>query len=86
MKGEGALPAWPQAARNFSWSTHVYFLKNSSAEMRYAAVSKRMFINAPIKDEAAYLAIRNRPGVLAMIVATHALASLLTGYVLAKLA
>jgi hypothetical protein len=42
--------------------------------------------NAPIKDEAAYLAIRNRPMVLAIIVATHAVASLLTGYVLAKLA
>ena len=42
--------------------------------------------NAPITDEAAYLAVRNRTGVLAMIVATHALASLLTGYVLAKLA
>jgi hypothetical protein len=42
--------------------------------------------NAPIKDQAAYLAIRNRPMVLATIVAMHALVSLLTGYVLARLA
>jgi hypothetical protein len=41
---------------------------------------------APIQDEAAYLAIRNRPAVLAVSVVTHALASLLTGYVLARLA
>ena len=41
---------------------------------------------APVQDEAAYLAIRNRPAVLAFTVVTHALASLLTGYVLAKLA
>lgn len=39
-----------------------------------------------IKDEAAYLAIRNRPIVLAVTLVTHGLASLLTGYVLAKLA
>ena len=39
-----------------------------------------------IKDEAAYLAIRNRPMVLAVTLVTHAFASLLTGYVLAKLA
>jgi len=39
-----------------------------------------------IKDEAAYLAIRNRPVVLAVTLITHGLASLLTGYVLAKLA
>ncbi len=41
---------------------------------------------APIQDEASYLAIRNRPLVLGISVATHALASLLTGYVLARLA
>ena len=41
---------------------------------------------APLKDEASYVAIRNRPNVLAIIVATHAVASLLTGYVLARLA
>ena len=41
---------------------------------------------APIQDEASYLAIRNRPLVLGISLATHALASLLTGYVLAKLA
>jgi hypothetical protein len=46
----------------------------------------RALAKAPIKDEATYLAVRNRPMVLAMIVATHAVASLLTGYVLAKLA
>jgi hypothetical protein len=39
-----------------------------------------------IKDEAAYLAIRNRPIVLAVTLITHGFASLLTGYVLAKLA
>src|SRR4029079_17657660 len=39
-----------------------------------------------IKDEAAYLAVRNRPIVLAVTLVTHGLASLLTGYVLAKLA
>jgi hypothetical protein len=42
--------------------------------------------DAPLHDEVSYLAIRNRPGVLAVTVFTHALASLLTGYVLAKLA
>ncbi|HVG55138.1 MAG TPA: hypothetical protein VM846_11950 [Vicinamibacterales bacterium] len=41
---------------------------------------------APVQDAAAYLTIRNRPAVLAFTVVTHALASLLTGYVLAKLA
>ena len=46
----------------------------------------QVLADAPVKDEASYLAVRNRPMVLAMIVATHALASLLTGYVLAKLA
>lgn len=40
----------------------------------------------PIKDEASYLAVRNRPMVLAMTVITHGFASLLTGYVLGKLA
>ena len=39
-----------------------------------------------IKDEAAYLAIRNRPMVLAVTLVTHGFAALLTGYVLAKLA
>jgi hypothetical protein len=42
--------------------------------------------NAPVKDEASYIAVRNRPQVLAALVATHAIAALLTGYVLAKLA
>lgn len=41
---------------------------------------------APLQDEASYVAIRNRPMVLAISVVTHALASLLTGYVLARLA
>jgi hypothetical protein len=40
----------------------------------------------PVKDEASYVAIRNRPQVLAVLLATHAVAALLTGYVLAKLA
>jgi hypothetical protein len=44
------------------------------------------FANAPIQDEASYVAIRNRTNVLAIIVATHAFAALLTGYVVAKLA
>lgn len=39
-----------------------------------------------IKDEAAYLAIRNRPMVLTVTLVTHGLASLLTGYVIGKLA
>ena len=39
-----------------------------------------------IKDEAAYLASRNRPMLLAVTLVTHGFASLLTGYVLAKLA
>lgn len=41
---------------------------------------------ATIKDEAAYLAIRNRPMVLTITVVTHGFASLLTGYVIGKLA
>jgi hypothetical protein len=42
--------------------------------------------SAPVKDEASYIAVRNRPQVLAALLATHAIAALLTGYVLAKLA
>jgi hypothetical protein len=42
--------------------------------------------DAPIKDEASYVAVRNRPPMLAILLATHAVAALLTGYVLAKLA
>lgn len=41
---------------------------------------------AAIKDEASYLAIRNRPMVLTITVVTHGFASLLTGYVIGKLA
>ena len=41
---------------------------------------------APVKDEASYLAVRNRPVVLAITVITHGFAALLTGYVLAKMA
>ena len=37
-------------------------------------------------DEAAYLAIRNRPAVLAGLIATHGLACALVGYLLAKIA
>jgi hypothetical protein len=40
----------------------------------------------PPADEAAYLAIRNRTGVLAITVVTHALASALAGYVIGKIA
>lgn len=40
----------------------------------------------PIKDEAAYLAVRNRPMVLMFTVVSHGFAALLTGYVLGKLA
>ena len=40
----------------------------------------------PIKDEAAYLAIRNRPMVLVFTVISHGFAALLTGYVIGKLA
>ena len=42
--------------------------------------------NAPVPDEASYIAVRNRAPVLAALLATHAVAALLTGYVLAKLA
>ncbi len=41
---------------------------------------------APVQDEASYLAIRNRPMVLGISIVTHALASLLTGYVVGRLA
>jgi hypothetical protein len=40
---------------------------------------------API-DESAYLAVRNRPGVLAATVVTHALASALAGYIIGRIA
>lgn len=42
--------------------------------------------DAPVTDEASYVAVRNRPQVLAMLLGTHVVAALLTGYVLAKLA
>jgi hypothetical protein len=42
--------------------------------------------NATVTDEASYIAVRNRPQVLAALLAAHAIAALLTGYVLAKLA
>lgn len=42
--------------------------------------------NAPVKDEASYIAVRNRPQVLTALLVTHAIAALLTGYVLARLA
>jgi hypothetical protein len=51
---------------------------------------ERTVVNAigqgAVKDEASYVAVRNRPVVLALTVITHGLASLLTGYVLGKLA
>jgi hypothetical protein len=39
---------------------------------------------APPADTAAYLAVRNRPLVLAATLVTHALAATLTGYILAR--
>jgi hypothetical protein len=41
--------------------------------------------SAPL-DQTAYLAVRNRPMVLMMTLATHALSSGLTGYIVAKVA
>jgi hypothetical protein len=40
----------------------------------------------PPTDEASYLAVRNRPVVLAITLITHALAATLAGYILAKIA
>jgi len=40
----------------------------------------------PLKDEATYIAVRNRPMVLTFTVISHGFAALLTGYVLGKLA
>ena len=37
-------------------------------------------------DEAAYLAVRNRPSVLAIALVTHVLAATLAGYIVAKIA
>jgi hypothetical protein len=42
--------------------------------------------DAPPTNEAAYLAIRNQPLVLAATLVTHALAATLAGYILAKIA
>lgn len=39
-----------------------------------------------VTDEASYLAVRNRAGVLMVTVVTHTLAALLTGYILGKFA
>jgi hypothetical protein len=41
---------------------------------------------APPTDEASYLAVRNRPGVLLVTLITHALAATLAGYILGKIA
>jgi hypothetical protein len=41
---------------------------------------------APVASDASYLAVRNRPVVLAATMLTHALAAVLTGYILGKLA
>jgi hypothetical protein len=41
---------------------------------------------APPADDASYMAIRNRPLVLAVTLVTHALAATLAGYILAKIA
>jgi hypothetical protein len=42
--------------------------------------------DAPPGDEAAYLAVRNRPAVLVTTLVTHAFAATLAGYILAKIA
>jgi hypothetical protein len=42
--------------------------------------------NGPPPDEAAFLAVRNRPPVLAAILVTHVLGALLVGYVLGRIA
>lgn len=42
--------------------------------------------DAPPADEAAYLAVRNRPSVLVITVVTHAFAAALAGYILARIA
>jgi hypothetical protein len=42
--------------------------------------------DGPPADAAAFLAVRNRPLVLALVVATHALAALLVGYILGRIA
>ena len=42
--------------------------------------------NGPPADQAAFLAVRNRPPVLAAILATHVLGALLVGYVLGRIA
>ena len=41
---------------------------------------------SPVTNEASYLAVRNRPVVLTISLITHAFASVLTGYILGKLA
>ena len=54
------------------------------------ATLERVLVSAvgqgPPADAAAYLAVRNRPGVLVATVITHALASALAGYVIGKAA
>ena len=42
--------------------------------------------NAPITNQQSYLAVRNQPSVLTIMIVTHAMAAVLTGYVLARLA
>ena len=42
--------------------------------------------DGPPADAAAFLAVRNRPLVLGLIVITHALAALLVGYILGRIA
>lgn len=54
------------------------------------ATLERVLVSAlgqgPPADAAAYLAVRNRPGVLVMTVISHALSSALAGYVIGKAA
>ena len=42
--------------------------------------------NAPITNQQSYLAVRNQTSVLTIMIVTHAMAAVLTGYVLARLA
>lgn len=42
--------------------------------------------NAPITNQQSYLAVRNQTSVLTIMIVTHAMAAVLTGYVLGRLA
>jgi hypothetical protein len=46
----------------------------------------RAIADGPVTNEAAFIAVRNRPGVLALSIVTLGLASTLAGYLVAKIA